>query len=76
MRRRADTFDREMTLDEVAAELGIDRSRVHQLEQAGLRKMRERCEAVGLKPADFIEAWRALPSAMDGNRRTRARGGC
>lgn len=68
--------DREMTIDEVAAELGIHRSRVHQLERAALAKMRAACEAVGLAPSDFVQAWRTLPSAIDGNRRTPARGGC
>jgi DNA-directed RNA polymerase sigma subunit (sigma70/sigma32) len=67
-------FERAMTLDEVAAALGIDRSRVHQLERAGLSKMRAACEAIGLHPDDFVAGWCSW-SAMDGNRRRLAQGG-
>lgn len=42
------------TMEEVAERMGISRTRVNQLEQSGLRKMRRKLEAMGITAEDIF----------------------
>ncbi|MCF7985194.1 MAG: hypothetical protein K9L70_12385 [Thiohalocapsa sp.] len=53
-RTHADTRDARMTLDELAAELGMSRQAVHQIEQKALEKCRRWCRARGLRLEDVL----------------------
>jgi len=44
----------EMTQLEVAKEMGISRSRVYQIEQVALAKLKKRLSAIGIKREDVI----------------------
>ena len=46
-----------LTCEQIAAELGVSRVRVQQLERQALRKARRWCEAHGLAFEDLTSAW-------------------
>ena len=52
-RRHTPRKGAEMSLDQVAAELGIDRSTVYEHQRNGLHKMRRRLERLGITAEDL-----------------------
>jgi hypothetical protein len=55
--------DREMTLSEVAAAMGISRQRVQQIEVQALAKVRLALADRGIDAAAFLDCWRAVEAA-------------
>ena len=66
---------RSMTLDQVAAKLGVSPQYVHQVERRALRKIRDGFLELGVGVPEALEAWRSCPMLTPGARRARRRSG-